>query len=53
MKTGKTYRAIEQTGEKEKQREKGLRRERSDIGGKRNLVWVDFDRWLKSTPEYF
>ncbi len=28
MKTGKTYWRIEQTGEKERQREKGLRRER-------------------------
>ncbi len=53
MKTGKTYRAKEQTGEKEKQREKGLRRERSDIGGKRNVACVDFDHWLKSTPEFF
>jgi hypothetical protein len=28
MKTGKTYRTMEQIGEKERQREKGLRRER-------------------------
>ncbi len=34
-------------------REKGLRRERRDVGGKREVAWVDFDRWLKSTPEYF
>ncbi len=40
-------------GEIETDREKGLRRERGDIGGKRNVVWVDFDRWLKSTPEFF
>jgi hypothetical protein len=53
MKTGKMYRGTEQIGEKERQREKGLRRERSDIGGKRKMAWVDFDRWLKSTPEYF
>jgi hypothetical protein len=39
--------------EKERQREKGLRRDRSNIGGHRKLAWVDFDCWLKSTPEYF
>jgi hypothetical protein len=53
MKTGKTYQAIEQTGEKERQRENGLRRERYNIGGKRRVAWVDFDSWLKSIPEYF
>jgi hypothetical protein len=53
MKTGKTYQGIEQTGEKEIQREKGLRRERYNIGGKRKVAWVDFDCWLKSIPEYF
>ncbi len=49
METGKTYWGTEQTGEKKRQREKGLRRERerSDVGGKREVAWVDFDRWLK------
>jgi len=54
METGKTYRGIEQTRKKERQREKRLESERSDIGGKRRKVaWADLDCWLKSTPEYF
>ncbi len=53
MKTGKTFWGTEQTGEKERQREKGERRERSHIGGRREMAWVDFDCWLKSAPEYF
>jgi hypothetical protein len=27
--------------------------ERSSVGGERKMAWVDFDHWLKSTPEYF
>ncbi len=40
--------------QREREREKGLeKRERSGMGGNRRIAWVDFDHWLKSTPEYF
>ncbi len=42
MEMGKTYWGIEQTGEKERQKEKGLERERErcGIGRKRKVRWV-------------
>jgi hypothetical protein len=40
METGKTYWGIEQTGEKERQKEKGSERERSGFGRKRKVGWV-------------
>ena len=52
MKTGKIYWGIEQIGEKERQREKRLE-ERDKWHWWREKAWVDFDHWLKTTPEYF
>jgi hypothetical protein len=46
---------IEQIWEKEKQRVKGLERERerSSIGGERKVAWVTLTIGLRSTPENF
>jgi hypothetical protein len=52
MKTGKIYWGIEKIGEKERQREKRLE-ERDKWHWWREKAWVDFDHWLKTTPEYF
>ena len=54
METGKTYWQIEQIGERKRQRKKGLEeREKKYCQRERRRAWVDFDRWLKSTLEYF
>jgi hypothetical protein len=51
---------IEHKGEKERQRERGLGRERDNGFGERKrcgtfekMALVDFDRWSKSTLGYF
>jgi hypothetical protein len=53
IETGKTYRGIEQIEEKERQRAKGLVRERSRVGGERKVAWVILTIGLRSTPENF
>jgi hypothetical protein len=50
---GKTYHGIEKIGEKKRQREKGLVRERSSIGGERKVAWVILTVGLRSTPLNF
>ena len=46
-------RGKEQIRGRKRQREKGLGRERDNDGREREkTVWVDFDRWSKSTPGY-
>jgi hypothetical protein len=51
IETGKTYQGIEQVGEKEGQKEKGLERDSSSIGGERKVAWVISIVGLQSTPE--